>query len=289
MPTHASLRFRQVHLDFHTSPAIPGVGARFDKAQFQAELKRGHVDCIRDLLEGASWLVPPSHDRGADAPSLSFDLLDAQVAACRELDVNHRSTSPRASTTLRRPSIRMAPYRARRQVRGLGEIAGRAGFHQMCFNTPYLDYLCAQIREVVERYPRCHGIFLDIISEGEGAAASGAWTGWRRTASTPRSRRGQEKAAAHTIRRYYEQTTAAATSVNPDMPIFHNSGHIPAGRRILLKHFSHLELESLPTGGWGYDHYPMSAKYVATLGMDFLGMTGKFHTSWGNSGGFKHP
>ena len=26
MPTHASLRFRQVHLDFHTSPAIPGVG-----------------------------------------------------------------------------------------------------------------------------------------------------------------------------------------------------------------------------------------------------------------------
>ena len=25
-----SLRFRQIHLDFHTSPLIPGVGAEFD-------------------------------------------------------------------------------------------------------------------------------------------------------------------------------------------------------------------------------------------------------------------
>ena len=25
------LRFRQVHLDFHTSPAIPGIGLAFDK------------------------------------------------------------------------------------------------------------------------------------------------------------------------------------------------------------------------------------------------------------------
>jgi hypothetical protein len=52
---------------------------------------------------------------------------------------------------------------------------------------------------------------------------------------------------------------------------------------------THLELESLPTGGWGYDHFPMSAAYSRTLGMQFLGMTGKFHTSWGEFGGFKHP
>jgi len=48
-------------------------------------------------------------------------------------------------------------------------------------------------------------------------------------------------------------------------------------------------MESLPTGGWGYDHFPMSAKYVNSLGKDYLGMTGKFHTSWGEFGGFKHP
>ncbi len=73
------------------------------------------------------------------------------------------------------------------------------------------------------------------------------------------------------------------------MPVFHNSGHIQRGNRDILKYFSHLELESLPTGGWGYDHFPMSAKYCRNLEHDFLGMTGKFHTTWGEFGGIKHP
>ncbi|WP_068605987.1 beta-galactosidase trimerization domain-containing protein [Paenibacillus swuensis] len=33
----------------------------------------------------------------------------------------------------------------------------------------------------------------------------------------------------------------------------------------------------------------MSARYAQRLGMDFLGMTGKFHTFWGEFGGYKHP
>ena len=37
---------KQVHLDFHTSPDIPCIGSRFDKAQFQAALKAGHLDSI---------------------------------------------------------------------------------------------------------------------------------------------------------------------------------------------------------------------------------------------------
>ena len=40
------LRFRQVHLDFHTAPQIAAIGAAFDKAQWQAELRNGHVDSI---------------------------------------------------------------------------------------------------------------------------------------------------------------------------------------------------------------------------------------------------
>jgi len=73
--------------------------------------------------------------------------------------------------------------------------------------------------------------------------------------------------------------------------VFHNSGHVPKGARKLLGWQSHLELESLPTGGWGYDHFPASASYAGTikaeLDKDFLGQTGKFHTMWGEFGGFK--
>ncbi len=28
------MRFRQIHLDFHTSERIPGIGSRFDAAAF---------------------------------------------------------------------------------------------------------------------------------------------------------------------------------------------------------------------------------------------------------------
>ena len=37
------LRYRQVHLDFHTSEAITPIGEKFDARQFQEALKRGHV------------------------------------------------------------------------------------------------------------------------------------------------------------------------------------------------------------------------------------------------------
>ncbi len=52
---------------------------------------------------------------------------------------------------------------------------------------------------------------------------------------------------------------------------------------------SHFELASLPTGGWGYDHFPFSARYAITQPRDFLGMTGEFHSTWGEFGGFKRP
>ena len=41
-----------------------------------------------------------------------------------------------------------------------------------------------------------------------------------------------------------------------------------------MNYNTHLELESLPTGGWGYDHFPFSARYCQGLGVDYLGMTG---------------
>ena len=47
--------------------------------------------------------------------------------------------------------------------------------------------------------------------------------------------------------------------------------------------FTHLEIESLPTAGWGYEHFPVSARYVDPLGIPFLGMTGKFHTTGARS------
>ena len=38
--------FRQVHLDFHTSPFIPDVGKDFDAEEFARTLKKAKVDSV---------------------------------------------------------------------------------------------------------------------------------------------------------------------------------------------------------------------------------------------------
>ena len=40
------LRFRQMHLDFHTSESIPDVGAKFDPDEFAETLKWAHVNSV---------------------------------------------------------------------------------------------------------------------------------------------------------------------------------------------------------------------------------------------------
>ena len=55
------MRFRQVHLDFHTSENIAGIGSKFSKEQFQKALKAGHVDSITVFSKcHHGWAYHPS-------------------------------------------------------------------------------------------------------------------------------------------------------------------------------------------------------------------------------------
>lgn len=95
--------------------------------------------------------------------------------------------------------------------------------------------------------------------------------------------------AREVYKHYCERMEKAVHSIKPGLPIFHNGGHIFKGRRDIMSYDSHFEIESLPTGGWGYDNFPMTARYIQQIGKEYTGMTGKFHSSWGEFGGYKHP
>ena len=47
------------------------------------------------------------------------------------------------------------------------------------------------------------------------------------------------------------------------------------------------DLEDLPT--LGYDKLPLQSKFFLNAGYQITAMSGKFHTEWGEFGGFKHP
>lgn len=281
------MRYRQVHLDFHTSEAIPNIGSRFRKKQFQMMLERGHVDSITVFSKcHHGWSYHPTLANTIH-PNLAFDLLGAQIQAAHEMDVR---TPVYVSAGFDEKQARERPDWLVRDVRGRTTWVDsflKPGFHKFCMNTPYLDVVVAQIEEVVLSFD-ADGIFLDIV--GVQPCLCGYCIASLLADSKDPTEPGDVlELAERTYASYARRANEAVHRHKPGLSIFHNAGHITRGRRDLASFNSHLELESLPTGGWGYDHFPLSARYVGNLGMDYLGMTGKFHTFWGEFGGYKHP
>lgn len=284
-----SLRFRQVHLDFHTSPDIEGIGTAFDKKEWQETLQAAHVDSITCFSKCHHGLSYHPTRVGVQHPHLKFDLLRAQMDACREIDVRvpvYLSAGVDNTITLSHPEWRELDTQGR--LAGWNTSPLEPGFHKLCFNTPYVDYLCRQIEEAVTLFPEADGIFLDIIFQGQ-CCCNWCMKEMAKLGLDPEKEADRKELARLAMERYYKATTAACKIHDAAMPVFHNSGHIARCNREIVQYDSHLELESLPTGGWGYDHFPESASYASHLGLDYLGMTGKFHLAWGEFGGFKHP
>ncbi len=278
---------RQVHLDFHTNGTLP-VGKNFSKEQFQKALKLGHVNSITVFSKcHHGWAYHPT-EANEMHPELDFDLLGAQLEACKEIDVNapvYISAGFDEKEFLKHPEWH---WRRSLDDSDCMEYENEVHFHLLCFNTNYLDYLCNQIEEVMVKYNPC-GIFLDIVYP-KVCFCEKCVADMKALGLDIENEADLNKFAVMTLNKYIEATNAAVRKHSDTATIFHNSGHIPKGNYSFIKANTHLELESLPTGGWGYDHFPLSAAYVRTLeNTDFLGMTGKFHHSWGEFGGFKHP
>lgn len=282
-----NLRFRQVHLDFHTSEAIDDIGKNFSKEQFQQMLKLGHVDSITVFSKcHHGWAYHPSKANEMH-PGLKFDLLGEMIEAAHEIGVN---TPVYLSAGLDEKMTRRHPeWLVRRKDESTTWATSFMipGYHLFCFNSPYLEYLLAQVEEVVKNYD-ADGIFLDIVGVTP-CYCQNCIAALREIGQDPNDEKSVLELAEKVYANYTSRVEKIIHGIKPDMRIFHNSGHISRGRRDLAGMNTHLELESLPTGGWGYDHFPLSARYAGNLGMEYLGMTGKFHTFWGEFGGYKHP
>lgn len=278
------LRFRQVHLDFHTSERIDDVGKNFDKEQFKTALKTGHINSITLFSKcHHGWSYHPSKANEMH-PHLDFDLLKCQIEAAHEIGVK---TPVYISAGYDEKVLREHPQWRNESKDHYFDNYEAPCFHLLCFNTPYLDYLLNQIKEVLENYD-ADGIFLDIVGVRRCCCASCTKTMFER-GMNPNDDRDILALGEEVYANYLKRVRETVDNIRPGLPVFHNSGHIRQGRRDLAYANSHLEIESLPTGEWGYDHFPFSAKYVQNLGLEYLGMTGKFHKSWGEFGGYKHP
>ena len=93
-------------------------------------------------------------------PHLDFDLLSRQIEACRAVDVK---CPIYISAGLDEHIAQTRPEWIAMSREGKIHDPLSAGWRLMAFDTPYLDYLCEQILEVVRTLDAADGIFLDII------------------------------------------------------------------------------------------------------------------------------
>src|ERR1700677_5077335 len=76
---------RQVHLDFHTSPAIPDIGRDFDARHFAATMKKAHVNSVTLFAKCHHGHLYYNTARPERHPGLKkgFGLLEKQIEALK--------------------------------------------------------------------------------------------------------------------------------------------------------------------------------------------------------------
>jgi hypothetical protein len=105
----------------------------------------------------------------------------------------------------------------------------------------------------------------------------------------PLDEEDRRRHAREVMNRFKSEMSSLVWSIKPGILVFFNSGHVSFKDKIPSKDtYSHYEIESLPSGGWGYMHFPVTCRYTRNLGKDYLAHTGKFHTSWGDFHSFKN-
>jgi hypothetical protein len=288
---------RQVHLDFHTPGSIRNIGERFDPDAFASAIRDAHIDSVTVFSRCHHGFSYHPTSVGTMHPGLSFDLLGAQIDALHRVGVRAPIYVTvgwdELAATLHPEWVQRDAHGEVCRSRPAGE---NTSWQFLDLASPYADYVLDLTVEVLDRYAPVDGIFFDILRQSHSATPS-PWLDRRSDAASIAASPAQPQLSMPAERqlverRFLERASALVRERNPDCSVFFNSRLRPdrypnLGSRVELPWYSHIEIESLPTGEWGYNHYPLFAAYFQSLGHPLVGMTGVFHTSWGDFGAIK--
>ena len=292
---------RQIHLDFHTSEHIPDIGAAFDKGQFQEALKMGKVNLINVFAKcHHGWSYYPTKI-GSPHPNLTIDLLGGQIEACHEIGVaapiyytmgwsaNDAEVHPDWCARTENGEIEVADW----DPQALPDTPKPLfQWKNLCPSGDYHEHIMAQTDEICGLYP-VDGFWYDIYMAGVLCYCDRCRAGMREHGFDAANVDDVEKYRALTIERHCEDLVALIHARHPKASIYFN-GLTSLDEPRNITHRLHRwntknDLEDLPTTWSGYDKFPLRAKVFLKENKPIVAMSGKFHTSWGEFGGFKEP
>ncbi|HZT99905.1 MAG TPA: alpha-amylase family protein [Ktedonobacteraceae bacterium] len=288
-----NLRFRQVHLDFHTSAACQDVGASFDPQVFAETVKMAHVNSMTIFAKCHHGFSYYPTKVGTMHPHLQFDLMGQQIEALHAIGVRVPIyvslmwddlageqqgewiiVDKDGNMLIRPPLTNQSP------------VFGGWGWTTLDLTSGYGDYVIAQVEELCHTYP-VDGFFFDICFPLPNYSPWGQAR--MRQAGVPLDDdQAVFQFALQGLNAYMQRLSSVVREHVPEATIFFN-GTVTPLMEMTIPFQTHLEIESLPTAShaWGYLHYPIMSRQARTNDVEFLGMTGRFHKSWADFGGLK--
>ncbi len=288
---------RCVHLDFHTSPDIDGIGERFDKKKFTETIKNSNVELMTVFAKCHHGYTYYPSKVGTMHPGLKFNLLKEEIEAIHEAGAKAPIYIPvgwSKKDADDHPEWCQVNFHTKK-IAYMGTVPtgnpdapfGDCSWCELCPNGEYLDYLEAITREICENFDTSDGIFYDICTRGEACVCESCREGMIKTGLNPENFEDAKKYNTLGRIKMMERLTGVVHEYKKDAPVFYNgSANMATPEFHPLQ--THYELEDLPTAWGGYDLMPLRAKFFEKYGKPFLGMTGKFHHAWGEFGGFKN-
>jgi len=289
------LPYRQIHLDFHTSPYIP-TGDYFNEDEFIASLKKAHVNSINLFAKCHHGMYYYPSKLGDMHPKLNFDLFGTQVKACQKNGIRVS-----AYTSVAWNEVWADNYPECLQINFNGISGAKKPFdasydiwRNLCLNSEKLiEYIKKELKEIYDNY-HTDGYWMDIIFQKNCICGNCR----RRMLSNGLDPeifndvlRNDREVVLAFMKTIYEHIK----SFHPDGDIYFNSmpydfdmaNDPDISTSASYKYFSFFDIESLPSDYWGYSHFPISAAYLGTQGKEITMMNGKFHSAWGDFGSLR--
>jgi hypothetical protein len=262
---------------------------QFDAQAFAQMFVDAHVDSVTVFAKCHHGMLYYDTDRPERHPHLPRDLnlLEQQIEAL------HRN-GIKAPIYL---SVQCDEYAANHYPQWIalnedksqvGSKPFTAGWQIMDMSSPYQDYLADQLDEVLRKFAPVDGIFMDMCWD-QPSCSRYAIDGMKKQSLDPTNADDRMRYARGVTHQYmdrYSKMLEKAQAQSKPVGVWFNSrpkAHLLEEQ----KYIKHIEVECLPTGGWGYAYFPYVARLVRNLNLPTLSHTARFHRSWGDFGGIK--
>ncbi len=258
---------RAVHIDFHTMDGIENFAENFKADEFADKLCECNVSYINMFAQcNLGYSYYPT-EIGVPYPYMKGDMFGDTLRECHKRGIG---VTAYINVGFNGQLVISHPEWCKKDDNKET---------MMCFNSgEYREYLLSIVREIFSNYD-ADGLFCDCL--------------YLAPCSCDTCRKAMEVQGIdlQDESKVNEFTYSAMLSLCKEI-----KGAVPEGKNLFFngmpfddvaEYESHIELECLPSGGWGYDFFVPQVSYARNINPDIVYMTGRFQAGWGDFGGIK--